>query len=141
VARLTAAPPETDREPGRHQVTAEASGGHRSQAVNYTVQPGPTNSPTFRTTPTPGSSTDAAVDPTDGSAVLPPQAAPPTDSASAAVLGVTAQNADGGGLPTAFLVMGGLLVLGGFGIFGLIIYWMRRGDGDGIDRDTEVIPE
>jgi hypothetical protein len=153
VAVLGASPPGDDRTPGRHRIDVAAVAGHAARSVAYTVDPPATGtpSPTPRppdpsstATPRPGATptrraTTAGAGQTGGPGAV---VGLPSPAGSVAALdpgGPTlAGQADstGGGLGAWVLIIGGLLVLGGVGIFGLLVYWSRRGGGGGAEPEA-----
>lgn len=146
VAALGATPPADDRDPGRHKVGVAAVAGHPAQDATYTIQPGPTptRTPTpERTTagPTGQPTTDQTDDPAGSGVNASSAAVAPIDTGGASVLGAVSQSSGGGGLTAFVLILGGLLTLGGLGIFGLLVYWTRRGAGGGVEPETEVYGE
>jgi hypothetical protein len=146
VAALGATPPADDRDPGRHQVAVAAVAGHPAQVKTYTIQPGatptPTRSPTpGRTTADPTRQPDQTDDPVGSGVNTSAAAVAPIDTGGGAVLGAASPSTGGGGLTAFVLILGGLLTLGGLGIFGVLVYWTRRGTGGGVEPETEVYGE
>ena len=136
-------PPAEDSAPGRHTVRATIEGRTASgQTATYTILPGPTLS--ARPTPTPTSATPTRTTTADTAAggVDTSQAGvAPLDTAAPSVAGVSSGGSGGGGLVSWVLIFGALLVLGGITIFGLLIYWTRRGGPDDVEPDTQVFGE
>jgi hypothetical protein len=140
VARLAAIPPVSDRAPGQHLV------GAGTLSAAYTIVPGPTSS--ARPSPTPtrtsatrqptGGATDDAV---AGGVDTSQAAVAPLATGAPSVADAASGGSSGGGLMSWILIFGGLLVLGGITIFGLLLYWTRRGGPGDYDADTQVIGE
>ncbi len=133
VARLVAIPPVSDRTPGPHLV------GAGTLSAAYTIVLDPTSS--ARPIPTP-SRTSATGQPTDnvvaGGVDTSQTPLAPLAAGAPSVAGASG-GSGGGGLMSWILIFGGLLVLGGIGIFGLLVYWTRRGGPAEDDADTQVI--
>lgn len=138
-------PPAEDSAPGRHTVAATFAGQARpAQVATYTVLPGPTLS--ARPSPTRTSATPTGTsEPTDGTvaggADTSQAGVAPLDTGAPSVAGVASGGSGGGGLMSWILIFGGLLVLGGITIFGLLVYWTRRGGPDDVEPDTQVFGE
>jgi hypothetical protein len=121
-------PPKNDKAAGPHQVTARDSRTGQLGAAVFTIT-GTDATPTGRATATP-TATAVASDPplptpTEGDTVT---VAPPSVDAAA---GVTPKSDIGGGsspLTSFALIVGGLLVLGGIGILGYVV-WRTRATG------------
>jgi hypothetical protein len=141
IAAVGAMPPPDDRGPGPHQVEAAATAGHPAQDATYTIEGGPSATPSRPTTGHTAAPTSTYDDTANqpGAGVNTSQGAVAPLDAGGSVLGAsTADSGAGGGLTAWILIFGGLLVLGGLAIFGLLIYWSRRGGGDGpVDSDTD----
>jgi hypothetical protein len=145
VATLRARPPVEDRAAGGHQIEVPDYLGRGAQAVTYTIEdpadPSATADPNPTSTRRPP--TAPATDPAGVGAFSPSDVAAPATEPSNSVLGAATQASTRGGGSAAswILIIGGLLVLGGIGIFGLLIYWMRRGDGGSdLDPRTDILP-
>ena len=144
-----ALPPADDRDPGPHTISVDTHGLPPADARPYTILPGPTQS--ARPSPTP-SRTSASptrrptADPTDdtvaGGIDTSPASLAPLGTGQPSVAGVASGGGSGGGgLMSWVLIFGGLLVLGGITIFGLLIYWTRRGGPGEVEPDTQVFGE
>jgi hypothetical protein len=136
VYAFRAVPP--DRTPGAHEIGA---GGLYStftiigRAASAT--PTPSRPTTGRTTAVPTSTYDDTAN-QPGAGLNTSQGAVAPLDAGGSVLGASTADSGGGGVTAWILIFGGLLVLGGLAIFGLLIYWSRRGGGDGpVDSDTD----
>jgi hypothetical protein len=150
-AVLATAPPAEDRAPGPHKVAVDTGGLPAAGQVTYTVLPGPTFSalpsptpsrttaaPTRQPTTTATANGDNAI---AGGIDTSQAAVAPLDTGVPSVAAAASGSSGGGGLVSWILIFGGLLVLGGVTIFGLLIYWTRRGGLGGVEADTQVIGE
>lgn len=133
VATLRARPPARDRAAGAHRVEVPGMLGRNAQTVAYTVQGAASPTPTAgRPTPTRGATTGAAQGPTEPALFAPSGLGDPiVPLSSGPALGLAAPAGKSGGSAGPWImVVGAVLVLGGVGILGLLIYRSRRGGPD-----------
>ena len=144
-----ALPPADRRDPGPHTISVDTHGLPPADPRLYTILPGPTSSARPSPTPsrTPASPTRRpTADPTDdvvaGGVDISPASLAPLDTGQPSVAAAASGGGSGGGgLMSWVLIFGGLLVLGGVTIFGLLIYWTRRGGPGDAEPDTQVFGE
>jgi hypothetical protein len=136
VANLRARPPERDRAPGPHQVGVPGYLGHKAQVAGYTIEGAAT--PTRAGSPTVNHATGTPqADPADNVLPLPSDPVGPIVAPSASVLAAVGPTAKGGGSAGPWImIVGSLLVLGGVGVLGTLIFRSRREEPDlGFDPD------
>ncbi len=143
VASVRARPPARHRAPGPHRVAVAGTDGRTVAVAAYTIQGTASPTPTAgRATPTHAAA--GAQEPTEPAIFVPSTPADrivPLDSAAPTYLAASGAKKSGSATPW-IMVFGALLVLGGIGALGMVIYRGRRRRPDPrIDPDFGFDPD